>query len=369
MADDVKVLAVNVLKLSKLLTKDRESLPAAYLKDPDLRHAYLRYYLPSNMKKVHLALTDLSLHPGWFLSKPKLRILDIGAGPGTALLGLLAFFAQRSERPSLACVAVDRVGENLRIAEDLFNSYRTNKNLDASLTTLRMDVEASRRITDDPFDLVIFSNILNELFAFDEDRIERRVTIVQAVLDANLAADGSAIIIEPALRETSRDLIEMRDCLQERGLHVFSPCLAASPCPALANPRDWCHEDIPWEPPALVREIDKLTGLRKDSLKFSYLVMRKDTHALADIFGPDAYRVVSEPLVTNGKIEFYVCGRHGRKLITRLDKDRSPLNVHFEKMRRGAIVGFEHLSDEGNRLRVERLTEVVIHKHVQDGKS
>jgi ribosomal protein RSM22 (predicted rRNA methylase) len=368
MADDVKALAANVLKLSTLLTKDRESLPAAYLKDPDLRLAYLRYYLPSNMKKVHLALTDLSLHPDWVLSKPRLRVLDVGAGPGTALLGLLAFFAQRPEQPVLDCFAVDRVAENLRIAEDLFNSYRTNKKLNASLTTRRVDVEGALLIADDPFDIVIFSNVLNELFSFDEDRIERRVANVKGVLDANLAEDGSAIIIEPALRETSRDLIEVRDRLLDHGLKVYSPCLSASHCQAFTNPRDWCHEEIPWDPPALVKEIDKLTGLRKDALKFSYLVLRKDARSLADMFGHDAYRVVSEPLVTNGKIEFYLCGAQGRKLVTRLDKDRSPLNVHFEHMKRGAIVGFERLRDEGTRFKVERLTEVVIHKHVQESK-
>ena len=54
--EEIRSLAANVLKLSKLLTKDRENLPAAYLKDAALRLAYLRYYLPSNMKKVHLAL-------------------------------------------------------------------------------------------------------------------------------------------------------------------------------------------------------------------------------------------------------------------------------------------------------------------------
>ncbi len=370
MSDDVKALAASVLKLSKLLTRDRESLPAAYLKDAELRLAYLRYYLPSNMKKVHLALTDLSLHPDWVLSaKPKLRILDVGAGPGTALLGLLAFFAQRSEQPPLECVAVDRVGENLRIAEDLFKSYRINKNLNASLETQRLDVEAVQRIGRDPFDLIIFSNVVNELFAFDEDRIDRRVAIVRSILDANLAEGGSAIIIEPALRETSRDLIEMRDRFLEHGLHIFSPCLSASPCPAFPNTRDWCHEEIPWTPPSLVREIDKLTGLRKDALKFSYVVLRRDDHSLADIFGADAFRVVSEPLVTNGKIEFFICGRLGRKLVTRLDKDRSPLNVHFENMRRGAIVGFERLRDEGTRFKVEQLTEVVIHKHIQENKT
>jgi hypothetical protein len=43
--------------------------------------------------------------------------------------------------------------------------------------------------------------------------------------------------------------------------------------------------------------------------------------------------------------------------------------VHFESMRRGAIVGFERLRDEGTRYKVDRLTEVVIHKHVQENKS
>ena len=37
--------------------------------------------------------------------------------------------------------------------------------------------------------------------------------------------------------------------------------------------------------PALVKEIDKLTGLRKDSLKFSYLVLRKDGLTLKDVCG------------------------------------------------------------------------------------
>ncbi|HUJ17423.1 MAG TPA: small ribosomal subunit Rsm22 family protein [Nitrospirota bacterium] len=358
-------LAESVKQLSKLLTSDRESLPAAYLKDPQLRTAYLRYYLPANMKKVHLALTDLSLHPEWLLSRPRLRVLDLGAGPGTALLGLLAFFAQRQQRPSITCVAVDRVAENLRIAEDLFNSYRTNKKLDASLKTIRGDIESAEFAAEEPFDLVIFSNVLNELFPFDEDRTARRIDIVNTALSKSLAEGGSCIIIEPALRETSRDLLEVRDGLLQQGFFVFSPCLIGTKCPACENPRDWCHEDIPWDPPQLIKQIDKLAGLRKDSLKFSYLVLRKDSRSLSDMFGPDAYRVVSEPLITKGKIEFYLCGLEGRKLVTRLDKDRSPLNVHFEKLSRGAIVSFERLRNEGTRFKVEQLTEVIIHKHLQ----
>jgi ribosomal protein RSM22 (predicted rRNA methylase) len=361
--EELKNLAANVSKLSTLLTKDRESLPAAYLKDPALRAAYVRYYLPANMKKVHLALTDLSLHAERLLEKDRLRILDLGAGPGTALLGLLAFFARRPQRPSLACVVVDRVAENLRAAEELFSSYRTNKSLDAALTIVRMDIDNLERLSEEPFDLILLSNVLNELYPFDEDRIVRRVAVVKRIIDRFLLPGGSCLIIEPALRETSRELHQVRDGLAANGLRIYSPCFMEKNCPALANPKDWCHEDVPWDPPALIKEIDKLTGLRKDSLKFSYVVLRKDGRSLADLFGRDAFRVVSEPLVTKGKMEFYICGAKGRKLVTRLDKDRTAANQFFEVLSRGAIAGFEHLVDEGTRFKVESTTTVIIHKH------
>ena len=174
-----------------------------------------------------------------------------------------------------------------------------------------------------------------------------------------MLSSGSAIIIEPALRETSRDLLLVRDGMRLHGLHIYSPCLAQEPCPALVNPRDWCHEEVPWEPPDQVKELDRLTGLRKDSLKFSYLVLRKDALSLSDACNPDTFRVVSEPLVTKGKREYFVCGRGGRKLVTRLDKDATPENAPFSLLTRGALVGFDRLMDEGKRFKVEKDTVVV----------
>jgi SAM-dependent methyltransferase len=363
--EDLKFLAANVSKLSTLLTKERESLPAAYLRDPGLRAAYVRYYLPTNMRKVHLALSDLSLNAESLLSADRLRVLDLGAGPGTALLGMLAFFAQRLQRPALTCIAMDRVAENLCVAEELFATYRTRNAMDASLTVVRADLEAAEQFVEGPFDLILISNVLNELFPIDEDRVSKRTALVQALLKRLLADDGSCIIIEPALRETARELHELRDGLLDQGLLVYSPCLAATrPCPARDNPRDWCHEDIPWDPPALIKEIDRLTGLRKDSLKFSYLVLRKNGRSLTDLFGRQSYRVVSEPLVTKGKMEFYICGAKGRKLVTRLDKDRTAANQFFEELKRGTIVSFERMIDEGTRYKIVPATGVIIHKHV-----
>ncbi|HEY6011787.1 MAG TPA: small ribosomal subunit Rsm22 family protein [Nitrospirota bacterium] len=353
---EVRTLAADVLRLSRVLTTGRDELPAAYLRDEGLRKAYTAYFLPANLFKIHKPLHELALHPRDILSKQKLRVLDIGAGPGTASLGALEFLARRYPRTRLELVAVDQVAANLKEAEALFQEQQAG--LDASLVTVCSDVTALERKVRGTFDVIIFANVLNELFAHHAEGGAHRTALASGLLEHLLAPDGSCIIIEPALRETSRDLLEVRDGMVGQGFSVYSPCLTNAPCPARSNAKDWCHEDIPWEPPALVREIDALTGLRKDSLKFSYLVLRKDRLSLADVCGTNACRVVSEPLVSKGKIEFYVCGANGRKLLMRLDRDAAPLNRDYEKLERGSLVSFERLTDEEKRYKVGKETAV-----------
>ncbi len=351
-------LAAEVIRLSRLLTKDRASIPTAYLKDKGLRKAYLSYYLPSNLLKIHLPLKELSLHQKGILSKEHLRILDIGSGPGSATLGVLGFFSRLAKKPVLELTAADHVVENLKDAATLFSSYRECCRINASLHTVKTSVEKLEPLLKGQYDLIILSNVLNELFRNDEERIVRRIDILNKIMKRFLAHDGSCIIIEPALHDTSREMLLVRDGLLVQAFHVYSPCLMNENCPALVNPKDWCHEDVPWDPPALIQEIDKLAGLRKDSLKFSYVVLRKDNLSLADIYGPNSFRIVSEPIMSKGKIEFYLCGKGGRRLIMRLDKDKSPANEAFGAVKRGAIVSFEKLLDEGKRYKVGKDTLV-----------
>ena len=151
----------------------------------------------------------------------------------------------------------------------------------------------------------------------------------------------------------------VRDGLLQEGFHLYAPCLTEGPCPALVRPKDWCHAEVPWDPPELVRDIDRLTGLRKDSLKFSYMIFQKERAFLTDQYG-DAYRIVSEPLVSKGKMEFYVCGQGGRRLVTRLNKDHSITNEPFEKLKRWDIVQFSGLDDKTERLRILKESEVTL---------
>jgi ribosomal protein RSM22 (predicted rRNA methylase) len=103
--NELKIVAANVARLSRLLTGERENLPSAYLKDRGLREAYEAYFLPPNLRKIHAPLRDLARHPVKLLNKDSLRVLDLGCGPGTMLLGVLEFFAA-DKRPHLEFVAL-----------------------------------------------------------------------------------------------------------------------------------------------------------------------------------------------------------------------------------------------------------------------
>jgi ribosomal protein RSM22 (predicted rRNA methylase) len=359
--DELKALAADVLRLSRLLTKERGGLGAAYLRDEGLRRAYVRYFLPANRYKIHIPLAELSLHAKNLLSKERLRVLDIGAGPGTSLLGVMEFFGRQAQRPSLEFVAVDEVFENLREAEALFQEYRNGHyRPEASLHIVKATAERLEHHLEGEFDIIVLSNVLNELFPGDAEKTAKRAEFLKNVLDRRLGPDGSCIIIEPALRETSREMAEVVCKLLAEGFTIYAPCPERAFRAVLENPRDWYHEDVPWDPPALIKEIDELIGLRKDSLKFSYAVLRKDGLSLTDVHGLDSCRIVSEPLVSKGKIEFYVCSPAGRLRVTRLDKDRTPQNASFEDLRRGDIVRFDRPIREEKRLKAGKDTGVVL---------
>jgi SAM-dependent methyltransferase len=355
---DLSDLAANVTRLSRLLTRERDSLPAAYLNDPGLRRAYQAYFLLPNLQKIQVLLSELALHSNGPATSSRLRVLDLGCGPGTSLLGALEFFSRRKNPPKLELVGLDQVSGNLEIAREVVAASSGAHLLASPVATIRSSIENALPHLTGTFDLVIFSNVLNELFPRDAQRIGKCINLVQEFLARLLAPDGTCIVIEPALRETSREMLMLRDGLLDQGLTVFAPCLYRGPCPALVNPKDWCHEDIPWDPPASILELDRLTGLRKDSLKFSYLLLRKDRSTLSDISGEQCFRVVSEPLVSKGKVEYFICGQSGRKLVTRLDKDRTAENDAFTGLQRGDVARFVDLIDEEKRYKVGKETSV-----------
>ncbi|TAJ24102.1 MAG: hypothetical protein EPO64_09970, partial [Nitrospirae bacterium] len=154
---------------------------------------------------------------------------------------------------------------------------------------------------------------------------------------------GTLMIIEPALRETSRQLHLVRNQLLEDKLcTVYSPCLHEQPCPALLKETDWCHEERSWVPLPLVTAIDREVEFIKDALKFSYLLLRKDGCTIVPR-NSDVYRVVSELRVMKGEKRAWLCHETGRPEVGRLDRELSLTNEAFDSWHRGAIVKIDQI--------------------------
>jgi hypothetical protein len=172
---------------------------------------------------------------------------------------------------------------------------------------------------------------------------EGRARLVAGWCRELLEPDGTCILVEPALRETSRGLLEVRDRLLAAGLFVVAPCLLQDGCPALLRERDFCHASTE----AIV------SG--RSRVDYSYLVLRKQGAAVED---RALFRIVSDPMKDKGRLRFYGCGLAGRRLITRLDRDRSPANGALDEMERGEVVRIAGATARADGLRCGHDTAV-----------
>jgi ribosomal protein RSM22 (predicted rRNA methylase) len=333
-----------VAELSRLFTKERATLNRSYLDDQAYAMAYLSYFLPVNLAKIQVLLNEI---PAPEVDQ-RFSVLDLGSGPGTGLLAVLDWWHQRESPHTLSVTAADSSARALKQARRLWDRHcQVVNNQEASLQTYVRDLEQRDWLEQvrqkRPFDLIILANCLNEIFADACDPIMARTTFVNESL-ALLAPHGTMMIVEPALRETSRALHQVRDqLLREKRCTIYSPCLHEGDCPALVKPADWCHEERAWAPPVSIQEIDEEVGFIKDALKFSYLLLRKDGKTIVDR-KPDVYRVVSELRVMKGEKRVWLCNEQGRQEFGRQDRLASPYNEAFDQWHRGAIVQIERIA-------------------------
>ena len=351
-----------VRRLSELFTVGRGAIGFDYLSEPALRRAYLTYFAPVNIAKTYSVLREIPV-----LSPRPLRVLDIGCGPGVGGFALLQYLSgdERKAYAGSEVVCVDRNPETLRDAESMWRNL-AESGLSSILPTLHMQrLDLERRGSNatwkhERFDVILLVNSLNEIFLSTADPVDARTRLLTHLLEC-LAADGSLIVIEPALRATSRALHEVRDRLVTQGTaNVYSPCLHDQGCPALLRRGDWCHEERPWRAPAIIEDIDRAVGFIKDALKFSYMVLRKDSRTIVHRDLND-YRVVSERMIMKGEQRVWLCNEMGRQVVGRLDKERSENNASFDRWERGAIVRVTEIDRRGcvGRIRKTAMADVI----------
>ncbi len=276
----------DVGRLVGLLTGRRRDRAADYMNDPGLLRAYVALYLPKNAARVALLLEKVRAEHHLRSLPEAPRVLDIGAGPLSGLIGAWAAFGALAD-----CSALDRSRRALSAGQDVWAALPTGARVRTKACDLRdkqWPLPASAQ-----YDLVLAANVLNELPPTGR---ARRVL-------GWLSHSGAEamVLIEPGTRLMSRAVMALRDELVAGGAHVAAPCPVQNHCPLL-DTRDWCHTALHHERPETVRKLERSARIKPGPLLLSYIVV---TRAPAH---PVGRRVVSGVL-DGGQQQ--VCGPDG----------------------------------------------------------
>jgi ribosomal protein RSM22 (predicted rRNA methylase) len=362
-------LAAAVAQLSEVYTRRREAIDEQ-MHDRRSLAARLRFFLPRDLPKVMGPLSELEAC-GALPRQSRWRILDLGAGLGTTTLGTALFAAQSGLAEQLEVVAVDQDPRTLRIFEALADRAPEMGMVPIEVHTRQTDLASARAHTPEGrFDLVLLGFVLNELKLHrgqDADREAQARGDWLADWAGSLTPSGSLVVLEPALREVSRNLQRVRDHVVARQgpLHVFAPCLRGCQCPMLETERDWCHEELRIPLPERLTTVARGAGLRFERLTWSYLTLRRDGRSLRELATPregEPYRIVSAPMPSKGKLEMLACGRPGLARAMRLDRHASQPNAALEAAQRGSLVMVQNTVPENGWLRLRERDRVELLK-------
>lgn len=333
---ELREVAQGIRTLSHGLTRERKLAGAKYMDDPKLLGAYLLFYWPVSYAQGRQAMGELQNRPR--------EVLDLGSGPGP-----LSFAAMDAGAKTV--LAADRSKPALALAREL--------GLEADEVVNTREWDPSRSITppEGKFDLITMGHVLNELFGQGEGALKQRAQLVETCL-TKLKPGGTLLILEPALRDTSRGLLRVRDLLVERGYSVRFPCMYRGSCPALLKESDWCHAERSWTPPKLIEELARAASLHKEALKMSYLALAPKGEAWTPLPAERLFRIVSEPLEGKGRQRYMGCGAEGRMGLAMQEKHRNEENAVFFELRRGDVISIDHTEPKGDGLGLDDTTHV-----------
>jgi hypothetical protein len=330
----------HIVKLSSLfnrvkdgITQDQSSGLDPYWKsgsNPEhLRLAYFLYFMPCNLFRVASVWSELH-RLGFSWPAKHVRAVEFGAGPASGLCGIAAGekYASLGLPSSIDWALIEQDKAVLELGTKWAQRYLEFLGMkDWGIRSFHRKLEPEKRgflpRTAPSFNLWLMSFYLNEL-ELDSDAL---ADLLLESWQRHLDEEGLVILIEPALKLQSRRLLELRKSIIQKihqrkieNLQVLLPCLGHQACGALANPEDWCHEEVTWWRPPYFRKIDQMASLDRKTLPFSYLVImkskRRREEILPELAGSEAskrFRLVS-PAHSEGKdLEFFVCGEEGKK--------------------------------------------------------
>lgn len=309
---EIKKIGECVRLLSSGLTESRQLAGEKYMDKSHFLDAYLYYYYPVSYAQAYYTLKNIKLN--------KMNTaLDIGSGPGPIATALADYGFKE-----ITCV--DYSKDALKIAADLLTGQQRK------ITTIVTNLEDYTPEKGTLYDCITVGHCINELWKCNDARKDLRTDFLTKLISC-LNDDGLLIVIEPGANVVNREILELRDCMIDRGFFVLYPCVYKGHCPALSLENGSCHSEFVWERPELLREIAKCAGVKKEILNMTIMVFSKTAFVNEK---KQYYRVVSDRMLSkSGRYRFICCGQSGRITVS-VKKDLIiPCYEDFINLKRG----------------------------------
>lgn len=303
----------SVSELSDLFTIARSEKFRDYMSDARLLAAYGLFFFPQSYARAQFAIRRLL---DFYGRSPKnasapVKILDLGSGSSPCGLALAQALRERFPEAEIELTAVDRS----RAALDAIPPVNDTK------IKIRGECADLRNFagTQHCFDFIVLGWSLNEIVpSATPDAVEKALVFLKK-LAASLKAEGSLLVLEPALKETTERLQQVSDYFaRSPGLpfHRLAPELGNHGDPLLAEGGvAWNHEVRHWNAPASLEFINRKLFREIQVLKFSWCALGKTPPVLAvdPEKIPSLLRLISPMEITKTALRFSGVSAKGEK--------------------------------------------------------
>jgi len=258
--------------------------------------AYVLYRMPATYAAISLVLRRLQESMPTF--QPK-RLLDLGSGPGTAIVASLKRFSLDT------VVAVDRSRE----FQQLFEMMNPSILAPAVHISWKLWDLASRKRYRDRYDLMTIAYSAGEWTeAMREYWLEWSSSHVKVL-----------VIVEPGTPAGFQTILECRQRLIDLGAQLLAPCPHTLPCP-MEQMDAWCHVSVRVPRSTIHRRI-KEGELGYEDEKLCYLIALF-SHSEKAIVAPS--RVVQTPSHRSGHSYLSLCtdqGNYQEIIVSKKEKE------------------------------------------------
>ncbi|AST58443.1 ribosomal small subunit Rsm22 [Thermoanaerobacterium thermosaccharolyticum] len=276
-----------------------------FLSGYDETIAYVVYRMPATYGAIYTVLNHIKEVYNDF--RPK-SLLDVGAGPGTAMWAATAIWQDIDQ------ITLLEKDENMI---NIGKKLSSNSNYDSIKNAKWLKIDLNRSFDAHRHDIVIASYSIGELNEDVQSKIIKKLWEI---------ANNILIIIEPGTKIGFSRIKRAREALISLGANVIAPCPHADECPIDFD--DWCHFSSRVQRTSLHRKV-KNGQLPYEDEKFSYIcVSKKPCKTIKS-------RVIRHPQIRKGHIILDLCTKDSIKKVT-VTKSHGDIYKKARNMRWGS---------------------------------